>query len=157
MPAELPLDKILAPSQESAPVTEKKELGVESKFEVIPDKTKQEPARVSGKEKPRTVLPQSTSQSWQVKRAQEIDNILAEGLNDIFLKMNSREQAAFKKVGEETVTKINILLSETKVRVNKIVELIKKWIKMIPGVNKFFLEQEVKIKTDKIIKIKNNF
>jgi hypothetical protein len=157
MPAELPLDKILAPNQETATVTEKKEMGIENKFEVIPDKIEQEPARVSGKEKPRTVFPQPTSQSWQLRRAQEIDDILAEGLNDIFLKMNSQEQAAFKKAGEETVAKINVLLSETKVKVNKIVDLIKKWLKMIPGVNKFFLEQEVKIKTDKIIKIKNNF
>jgi len=30
-------------------------------------------------------------------------------------------------------------------------------LKLIPGVNKFFLEQEVKIKTDKILKTKNKF
>jgi hypothetical protein len=71
--------------------------------------------------------------------------------------MSPQEQANFKKVGEETVVKINKLLLETKVKVNKIVALIRKWLKLIPGVNKFFLEQEVKIKADKIMRIKNKF
>ena len=71
--------------------------------------------------------------------------------------MNNQEQVAFKKAGEETVAQIDVLLSETKLRINKIIDLIKKWLKMIPGVNKFFLEQEAKIKTDKIIKIKKIF
>lgn len=98
-----------------------------------------------------------SNQDWRLKRAAEIDEILAAGLNDIFLKMSAKEQANFKKTGEETVTKINILLSETKIKVNKIIDLIKKWLKLIPGVNKFFLEQEAKIKADKIINIKNKF
>jgi len=29
------------------------------------------------------------------------------------------------------------------------------WLKILPGVNKFFLEQEAKIKTDKILALKN--
>ena len=33
----------------------------------------------------------------------------------------------------------------------KILKLIRSWLKLIPGVNKFFLEQEAKIKTDKIV------
>jgi len=28
------------------------------------------------------------------------------------------------------------------------------WLKLIPGVNKFFLEQEAKIKTDEVLKLK---
>jgi len=71
--------------------------------------------------------------------------------------MNASEQKAFKLKGEETVTKINELLSHTKVKVNKIIALIRDWLKLIPGINKFFLEQETKIKADKIIKIKNKF
>lgn len=99
----------------------------------------------------------SQAQTWQKQRATEIDNVLSEGLNEVFLKMNAAQQAEFKNTGEETVVKINKLLSETKVKVNKIVELIRKWLKIIPGVNKFFLEQEVKIKADKIIRLKNKF
>jgi hypothetical protein len=35
--------------------------------------------------------------------------------------------------------------------VKKILALIRDWLKLIPGVNRFFLEQEAKIKTDKIL------
>lgn len=118
----------------------------------------------SGQEKPgaesqvsqpkATIIP-FAPQSYQQKRAQAIDNILAEGLNEVFLKMNPVEQKKFKAMGEETVVKINKLLDQTKVKVNKIISLIKKWLKLIPRVNHFFLEQEAKIKADKIIKIKN--
>jgi hypothetical protein len=37
------------------------------------------------------------------------------------------------------------------VSTKKIFVLIRAWLKIIPGVNRFFLEQEAKIKTDKIL------
>jgi hypothetical protein len=46
-------------------------------------------------------------------------------------------------------------LGQTKIKVNKIIDLIRRWLKLIPGINKFFLEQEVKIKADKIIRLKD--
>lgn len=91
------------------------------------------------------------------KRAAAIDDILAEGLNEVYLKMDVRNQQEFKKRGEETVDKINQLLSRSKVKVGKIIDLIKSWLKIIPGINKFFLEQESKIKADKILNIKDKF
>ncbi|HZJ41757.1 MAG TPA: hypothetical protein VFD51_01950 [Patescibacteria group bacterium] len=57
--------------------------------------------------------------------------------------------------GEDTTAKINLLLNKTKIKVDKIISLIKKWLKIIPGINHFFLEQEAKIKADKIINIKD--
>src|SRR5690242_7397488 len=41
---------------------------------------------------------------------QEIDQILSEDMTDLFLKMNPRQQEAFKKRGEETATKVRGLL-----------------------------------------------
>jgi hypothetical protein len=35
------------------------------------------------------------------------------------------------------------------------VDVIKRWLSIIPGINKFFLEQDAKIKAEKIIKLKN--
>lgn len=99
----------------------------------------------------------SAAQDFQRRRAAAIDNILAEGLNEVFLKMNAKQQEEFKKKGEETVSKINILLGQTKIKIHKIISLIRAWLKLIPGVNKFFLEQEVKIKADKLIKLKDKF
>lgn len=95
--------------------------------------------------------------SYQEQRAQAIDTILSEGLNDVFLKMNPAQQREFKKRGEETVKKINSLLDKTKVKAGKIIDLIKAWLKLIPGINRFFLEQEAKIKADKIIRAKDTF
>jgi len=98
-----------------------------------------------------------SSSDFQQQRAIAIDHILAAGLNEIFLHLKADEQQAFKKKGEETVTKINELLNKTKIRVNKLIALIRDWLKLIPGVNKFFLEQEAKIKADQILKIKDKF
>ena len=97
------------------------------------------------------------AQAWQIARAKEIDKILSEGLNDIFLKMSPAAQAAFKLKGEETVKNINLILDQTKIQLKKIIDLIKIWLKMIPGINAFFLEQEAKIKADKIIELKHKF
>lgn len=100
-------------------------------------------------------LPVGQAQSYQKQRAQAIDNILSEGLNEVFLKMKPAEQKIFQQKGEETVLKINELLNQTKVKINKIVSLIRKWLSLIKGINKFFLEQEAKIKADKIIRLKD--
>ncbi len=88
------------------------------------------------------------------ERLEKIDDILAFGLNDIFLTLSPEKQQEFKIKGEETRDKINVLLSKAKINVGKIIVLIKKWLKIIPKVNRFFLEQEAKIKADRIIKLK---
>jgi len=93
--------------------------------------------------------------SFQKQRALEIDNILSEGLHEIFLQMKPAEQKAFKLLGEETALKISLMFDKGKVKISKVIELIRKWLKLIPGVNKFFLEQETKIKADKIMRLKN--
>ena len=36
-------------------------------------------------------------------------------------------------------------------KAKKIFQLILEWLKLLPGINRFFLEQEAKIKTDRII------
>lgn len=103
------------------------------------------------------IVAQNNSQAVLKKREEAIDNILADGLSNIFLKMNETQQQDFKEKGEQTAKKINILLSDAKTRANKIIDLIRKWLKLIPGVNKFFIEQETKLKADKIMKIRNDF
>lgn len=82
---------------------------------------------------------------------EEIDDILEEDLKDLYLSMPSDTQAEFRERGEETRSKIRQLVSAAKVNAKKIFALIRGWLKIIPGVNRFFLEQEAKIKTDKIL------
>ncbi|PJA45233.1 hypothetical protein CO174_04370 [Candidatus Uhrbacteria bacterium CG_4_9_14_3_um_filter_50_9] len=81
----------------------------------------------------------------------EIESILQEDLTDLYLAMPPEKQQAFKEKGEETTGKIRKIVSSAKVNTKKVFNLIKDWLKLIPGVNKFFLEQEAKIKTDKIL------
>ncbi len=89
------------------------------------------------------------------ERQKKIEGVLAEDLEDIYVNLPPNQQQEFKQKGEETAIKINTLIDKGKVKVKKIVNLIKKWLSLIPGINKFFLEQEAKIKTDEIIKLKN--
>ena len=84
----------------------------------------------------------------------EIGNILEKDLEDIYFNLSPEKQAEFKNKGEETAKKISLALQKTKIKVNQIISLIKDWLKIIPGINKFFLEQEAKIKADEIIKMK---
>lgn len=93
--------------------------------------------------------------NYRLKRELEVDNILSEGLSETFLAMPPDKQQLFKVEGEKTVKKINILLDSAKINVSKIISLIRQWLSIIPGVNRFFLDQEAKIKSDNILKIKN--
>lgn len=85
---------------------------------------------------------------------QKIEDILGEDLTDAFLRLSPDRQKSFKEKGEETASKIQQIIEGAKVNTKKIFDLIRKWLKMIPGINRFFLEQEAKIKTDKILSLK---
>lgn len=81
----------------------------------------------------------------------EIEAVLADDMTELFLKMPPPRQEEFKRKGEETAGKIRVLLSSAKVNVRKVLALIVDWLKMLPGVSAFFLEQEAKIKTDRLL------
>lgn len=82
---------------------------------------------------------------------EEIEEILEEDLKELYLAMPKEKQAEFKIKGEETMSLVNQLVRTAHVNAKKIFQLIRAWLKIIPGVNRFFLEQEAKIKTDKIL------
>lgn len=100
------------------------------------------------------IVAQGQSNQAYLARQKEIDQILSDGLKEIYVNMSADKQRQFKQVGEQTVRVINEMLDESKVKVNKIITLIRSWLSLIPGVNKFFLEQETKIRVDKIMKLK---
>ncbi len=88
-------------------------------------------------------------------RMKQIDKILSAGLEDAYLSLSPQVQKEFKKKGEEATIEINKLLNKVKVNLGKIIKLIKKWLLIIPKINPFFLEQEAKIKADRILDLKN--
>ncbi len=135
--------------QEKAPVR------VETGYEQV---TEGESARSEGKDEAERAqmpspVPAIGATPADQARIRQIENILAEGLEEIYVNMPQAKQREFKLAGEKTAVEINKLLSETKVKINKIVSLIIKWLTIIPGVNRFFLEQEAKIKADEIVKM----
>lgn len=91
----------------------------------------------------------------QSEEMAEIERILSDGLEDIYLELPPAAQAQFRLKGEETAAKVLTLLQQAKVQVDKVLAAIRDWLKIIPGVNKFFLEQEAKIKTDRLLAIRN--
>lgn len=84
----------------------------------------------------------------------KIEDILEDGLGELYIQMPKEKQQEFKEQGEKTTNQIIELLKETKVKVAKILHLIMDWLLIIPGINKFFVKQEAKIKTDNILKLK---
>lgn len=83
----------------------------------------------------------------------KIEKILSENLVDIFRAMDVNQKTLFKQKGEETASAIELLIQTAKATAKKIIQLISNWLKLIPGVNKYFLEQETKIKSDKILEL----
>lgn len=81
-----------------------------------------------------------------------IESILAEDLTDVFLELPDDRKLAFKQKGEEIAVKIIVMIESGKVKVGKILGWIQEWLQMIPGVNKYFINQESKIAADKIMR-----
>lgn len=118
-------------------LAQEEEKGRRTAVKTVP--AKQEPAV-----KTQAVLPKSVVQD-------QIEDILEEGLVELYQQLDAEQQRLFKEKGEETASKIAKLIASAKATARKIASLIIEWLKIIPGVNKFFLEQEAKIKADKIL------
>jgi len=84
---------------------------------------------------------------------QEVENVLAEGLEDLYRSLEPRAQAQFRAQGEATAIKLSTLISQVKFKLSEILRLIREWLQSIPGVNRYFVEQTAKIKADKILKL----
>lgn len=100
--------------------------------------------------KPRPAMPLPAKDAVMVK----IEKIMEEGLNDSYQRLSPVAKQEFKLKGEQAASQIHELLKSAHVKVKKILRLILDWLRLLPGVNHFFLEQEAKIKTDKIIALK---
>lgn len=81
----------------------------------------------------------------------EVEGILEDGLKDVYGKLPDNLKPVFKQKGEETAQAISRMVKEASVKFGEIMKLILSWLKIIPGVNRFFLEQEAKIKADRIV------
>ncbi len=83
----------------------------------------------------------------------KVENILAENMDKVFLSLDAPTQMIFKNKGEEVAKKINVLLQSGQVKIKKVLDLILEWLRVIPKINKHFLQQEAKIKADQIMNL----
>ncbi len=135
----------IGPISEAAP-----ELGAEKAREVLAEEEKAKEAAAPVV----AVIPSEATAAPTVQKDEltvQIEDFLAEDLLEVYANMLPQTQAQFKARGEEVASKIQMMIKTAKVAVKEVLELIVSWLKIIPGVNKFFLEQEAKIKTDKIL------
>lgn len=100
--------------------------------------------------RPARAVPQAPTIQQAVQK--DIENILSEDLGDLYRTMTPEQQKKFRTRGEEIAAKVTQLVLTAKARFRDIWSLVRAWLGMIPGVNKLFLEQESKIKTDQLIK-----
>ncbi len=82
-----------------------------------------------------------------------VENILQEDMLDLYKELSPIEQQQFKIKGEETAKAISQIVRAMQVKIQDIINLIKDWLKVIPGVKNYFVEQEAKIKAEKILKL----
>jgi hypothetical protein len=83
----------------------------------------------------------------------EVEHVLEEGLGDTYVGLPPAVRRKFKQEGERVSAEIAGMVRDLKAKAGKVLKLIMGWLKIIPGVNKFFLFQEAKIKTDRILKM----
>ncbi len=92
----------------------------------------------------------------RIQLRKDIERVLEEDLGDIYLSLQPQSRKQFKAEGERIAGKIEQLLSHVKVKLVEVVRLIRAWLMLLPGVNAFFIEQEAKIKAEKILALKKS-
>lgn len=121
------------------------------------------PEPVQAKEMARSQIQAKSASATQPQSQQndteiilhKVEEILSQGMEQIYLSMDAAAQATFKAKGEETSQKIASLMSKTKVQLKQVIGLIVEWLRVVPTINKYFIEQEAKIKADAIMDIYN--
>lgn len=140
---------------EVPPVVEVAEVPEEAEPVIVEEPEEQiepeEPQMVEQAAPPPPPAPVVVAKPAKDRLTQEIEEVLEEDLKELYMAMPKEKQAEFRQKGEETLSSVRELLRAAHVNIKKIFQLIRDWLKIIPGVNRYFLEQEAKIKTDKII------
>lgn len=82
-----------------------------------------------------------------------VESILEEDLADAYAALPPAAKKKFREEGERVTREIVGMVASLKITARKVLGLIRGWLRLIPGVNRFFLEQEAKIKTDKVMRL----
>ena len=147
MPAAPPV-----PEQAKAP-----EAKVEARPETAPQgaevsvaKAEQSPAPVATA---RTSAKPEAAPQEKDKYRVKVERILEQNLWDLYFALPQGAREKFKAEGEAAAAKLRAAIETKKVKPNTIVAAVHKWLRTIPRVNPYFLEQEAKIKTDQVMNL----
>ncbi|OIO52237.1 hypothetical protein COY93_04395 [Candidatus Uhrbacteria bacterium CG_4_10_14_0_8_um_filter_58_22] len=86
----------------------------------------------------------------------EVEEKLEDNLWDAYRAMTPDLRLKFKMEGERIAQVVREGIATGRVVAHNILTMIVEWLGMIPGVNRWFLIQEAKIKTDALIKLGRN-
>ena len=149
--------RVELPKQEALP---REETSVEADLESLKELPESKDVFLDEEEKPPVVLSNVTSLSAPAPApvpkdevTVEVEKVLEEGLGTFFATLPESAKPKFKQKGEEAATELSGMVRSLKIQVKRALVLIRDWLLTIPGVNKFFLEQEAKIKVDRLIEI----
>jgi hypothetical protein len=105
---------------------------------------------------------QSIEQSPTIQKEQQaktddlesVEKILSKSLGDLFKELPPHRKEEFKLAGEKLARQALVELkikSKNKVSSITLVRMVRDWLKLIPGINKFYLEQEAKLIADQLL------
>lgn len=98
--------------------------------------------------------PQDESGVTEVVKSEtrkQVEKILEADLAEVYKTLDDKHKEDFQNKGRKLASDLETLIETLKAKARTILELIREWLSVIPGVNRFFLEQESKIKTDRIM------
>ena len=98
---------------------------------------------------PTVSIPLETTSSEQRLR-----RILSEDMTELMAPLSTDKKQEVQAEGLKAIQKLQLLLRRTHLRFRQVLQLIWHWLKRIPGINRFFLEQEAKKKTEEILEFK---
>ena len=100
--------------------------------------------------------PASLSPTRAVEKSEyeiQVEKIMEEGLGALYASLPPEARPKFKQKGEQAASEISVMVRTLSVKVKRVLQLLRDWLLTIPNVNRFFLEQEAKIKTDRIVEL----
>ncbi len=146
---------------ERSPVRPGAEVEPKPEIEKTPETVAEQPTRVEKAkqtEKPGAPAPAATAvvSPGVANRDSvliQVERELEDGLWDVYREMPDGLRVKFKTEGERVAQVVREGFATGKITARNIITMITDWLKMIPGVNKWFLRQQAKIKTDALIRM----
>lgn len=100
-------------------------------------------------------LPKVTTESTHQENTvlNDLENVLAQDLGEVFRALSSEQQSKFKAKGEQLARDVQEMVAQNSWRGHKVLQRVTEWLGLIPNVNVYYLRQMAKIKFDALADI----